>query len=146
MVRVYFFLVLILTLIQSCDNPYEGNWIITDVSYKGKNMLSTLSSRNVIIYFDIGGATPSMSVGEFVDADIAYENSFKIKRSDGKDSIFIKGSSFFTGRYVVECLSEECCRILMYNDEKRIEMLYNSSRQSSSERRNCLRPANSVEN
>ncbi len=133
-----FFLLILLVVSCNTSKKYQARWIVTEVEYKGENVLDYMTQGNMTIDFERKGllSIPAINCPPYDGKSSQIPVSYKLIRSEGKDFLTINGTSFFTDTFEVKCLTKNCCEIELLTDEKYVKLIFNSELYGRN-RRNC---------
>lgn len=110
----------------SCQSfeKYNSNWIIYRFERYGIDEIDSVGLCNFAI-------NPELKVCRPPGIDINGKSwdvsscKIKLERTKGKDSMTIYSYGYFKGKFLIECLNEDCCTISLSNDSLYFVLDYN---------------------
>ena len=118
---------------------YEGTWIIQEAEYRDLDVTEYLSKNQIVVKSGKGGMVPSLKYKFFEDKTFHFETEFKFVSKKKIDYILMSGSLFFTGEFKITCIDENCCKISLENEDKRLVLSFDEELEGTKER-NCPPP------
>lgn len=98
---------------------------MTKVVYKGGNVTENLTLNNITFGKSEHSFLPTLLHKDFDTTLNKSPVSVSFYRRNKKDFVSMKGPEFFQDTFQIECVGDECCQLLLKNDDKLIEMIFN---------------------
>jgi len=121
---LYFILLIALT---SCDrnfNKFKADWIVIELNYQGRSLMDSIGFRNAVINPGNRCALPLVYAREFYDLPDYLSHVGHFWNENSACYVFFDSRSYFRDTFEVKCVGENCCELLLINDDKFVRAVY----------------------